>query len=89
MAQRGGIYVQGEVLERTFRQGVTNGREWSFHSLAILTGTSTTEVTWQQDSEGEVPNEGQTVSLLVNVRGSRISARRHATPPALVAKPAA
>lgn len=83
MAARGGIFVQGEVLERTHRSGTTNGREWAFESLAVLTGATTTEVTWQNDTEGGIqscPNEGDNVNLAVSIRNGRISVKRHAAP---------
>lgn len=86
----GGIYVTGEVLERTHRAGTTNGRDWAFDVLSILTGASVTEVSWQQDSEGTCPREGERTNLQVTLRGSRLSVKRALPlPSATTAAPAA
>ena len=64
MAARGGIYVKGEVLETTRRNGTTNGRDWSFTIVAVLVGRNVVELTYSTDrSEGPEPTEGQVIDV--------------------------
>jgi len=90
---RGGVIVTGEVVDVEFMQNKPGAEKvWSFHIVSVLAGKAIYEVRWDpQRSEGELPKEGEHVTLDVDlgVYGGRLQVNaRGRSGPLHVAKPA-
>lgn len=64
--------ISGRVLRSDLRDGVKDGRPWSFNNLTILVGgLGTTEIAiWDRDVKnigGHLPDAGEDVDFLVEV----------------------
>jgi hypothetical protein len=66
------VRISGRVLRSDLRDGVKDGRPWSFNNLTILVGgLGTTEIAiWDRDLKnigGHLPDSGEDVDFLVEV----------------------